>query len=102
MDTNKKQWLEARNAYLESDDWMWVRRQVIRRDKKCRKCHRPYRKSETIWNIHHTSYEHFGAADVFEVEDCRLYCMACHRRVHGLPPLTGIDDELDRIMGWVE
>ena len=102
MNKNKQQWLLARNAYLESDDWQWVRRQVIRRDKKCRKCHRPYRKGETIWNIHHTSYEHFGAADMWEVEDCRLYCINCHRQAHRLPPLDITDDPLDQIIGWVD
>jgi len=99
---NKDEWAAACRNYYQSDDWQWVREQVIKRDRKCVKCDLPYRRGETTWNVHHTSYEHFGASDLWEVEDCLLHCQSCHRQVHHLRPLGEIEDEADRIMGWVE
>jgi 5-methylcytosine-specific restriction endonuclease McrA len=99
---NKKKWDAARDRYYRSEDWEWVREQVNKRDKRCVKCKRPYRVGDVLWNVHHTCYGNFGSADLWEVEDCELLCQPCHHRVHGLPVLSTLDDELDKIVGWVE
>lgn len=99
---NKKKWEAARNRYYRSEDWTWVRERVIKRDKRCVECKRPYRIGDVLWNVHHTSYENFGSADLWEVEDCVLLCQTCHRRIHGLPEIRTIDDLLDTVIGWVE
>lgn len=99
---DKAKWRLAHARYMKTDDWAWVREQVIKRDCRCQICQRLFKASETIWDIHHTSYAHFGAADINEVETCLLLCRNCHRLEHGLPPVDSIEDALERIVGWVE
>jgi hypothetical protein len=87
---NKKQFEKYRKAYLESEEWKWVRREVIKRDRKCLRCKIKYSK-DLLFDVHHQEYLYFGDADLNEVETCCLLCRACHRSIHGLSP----DDFLD-------
>jgi hypothetical protein len=94
---NSANWQRLRNEYFKSDDWEWVRLQVIRRDRKCTKCSLRYSK-ELAFEVHHCEYGYFGHADINEVETCCLLCRACHRAVHGLPAEYSMRD-VDNVVG---
>lgn len=99
--TKKTNWQMAYEKYLHTDDWKWVRQQVIKRDKCCQGCGEKYCKN-AYFSVIHTSYEFVGTADLNEVESCSLYCFKCKQRNLGIPIIESIDDLMDRIVGWVE
>lgn len=79
---NKKQWQKIHAEYIKSDEFAWVRKQVIKRDKRCCRCGDKY--IPGYFDVHHTEYTYFGDADINEVETCCLLCRPCHDAVHGI------------------
>ncbi len=88
-------WWEAYRKYLTTDEWDWVRRQTIKRDKKCVKCGAAY-KPGAGFQVHHRHYRHVGEGDINELESVELNCRACHWMTHnpGKSWMQKIEDDL--------
>jgi len=68
--------------YLATPEWQWVREQVIKRDKCCLHCQKPYNPNGGF-DVHHQHYRYVGWSDINEVESCVLLCSYHHKLTHG-------------------
>lgn len=69
---------KAYDAYINSDKWKVLRKQVLRRDSyTCQVC-----KSQRAVQVHHLTYEHFQNEPL---EDLLSVCLECHEQIHGRP-----------------
>lgn len=67
--------------YLQSESWQIKRRQVLRRDKRCRICG----SNNVQLHIHHLSYKNLGNEPL---EDLVTLCYACHSDIHIWPEMV--------------
>lgn len=70
--------LSSLGQYYETAHWRAFRERF--RKSSCARCGKGRRKLE----LHHLTYERLGRETAFDVE---TLCDACHRAIHGLPPL---------------
>lgn len=65
-------------SYLKSRRWQKIRTAVINRDKCCTSCG-----SNSLLEIHHTSYRYCFIETTTNLSTLTTLCRACHRRQHG-------------------
>ena len=72
----RRDFWNAYNEYLASDDWQQKRTQALKRDNfQCLICG-----TGKNLSVHHISYEHLG--DEAELNDLITVCKHCHNKIH--------------------
>jgi hypothetical protein len=73
-------WPERYGEYLQSEDWLALRQQVLRRDNhRCVHTGKAKRPDDPL-QVHHKTYERVGREDLGDLE---TVCLSWHRRHHG-------------------
>ena len=67
--------------YLKSESWQIKRKQVLRRDKRCRICG----SNNVQLHVHHLSYKNLGNEPL---EDLVTLCYECHYYIHIDPEMV--------------
>lgn len=74
--TERAEWLEQHNEYLQTPEWAAKREAVLRRSggicEGCRQAHAVH--------VHHISYDHWREELSWELA---AVCLDCHERAHG-------------------
>lgn len=82
--------------YLQSQQWDWVRRKVIDRDKCCQDCGEKW--EDWKWfEVHHNSYKRWKQSG--EDFDCVLLCRKCHNLRHNpIPTISEVERNLEKLL----
>ena len=77
---------EFYKEYIKSDNWKWVRRAVLNRDKNiCQDC------GMIAGYVHHLNYSHLSTPD--EINFCITLCKWCHTKRHNIKPTKEVIQE---------
>ena len=78
-------WHERYDEYLRSDEWLALRRLVLRRDGyRCRHTGKASRPGDPL-QVHHLTYERVGAE---RLDDLITLCRSAHQRLHDLAKVS--------------
>jgi 5-methylcytosine-specific restriction endonuclease McrA len=75
-EAKRREWFEAHNEYLQTDEWQEKREAVLdREDSLCQGC-----RAALATQIHHLNYDNWRDELLFQLV---ALCEDCHERVHG-------------------
>jgi hypothetical protein len=78
-DTPDTPWHERYDEYLQSDQWLSIRQQVLRRDNfRCRHTGKLSRPGDPL-QVHHLTYDRVGCE---ALDDLITLCRSSHRQLH--------------------
>jgi 5-methylcytosine-specific restriction protein A len=78
---NRQKWWVNYNAYLQTDHWRKLRRNVILRDNfQCQNCF--CKLTDTTAHVHHLSYTGFNRVGYSFAFECVTLCARCHNEFH--------------------